>query len=376
MTLTLNSYTLLILLACGNFLCIALYTQVVREGRDYIANCFLAAFCLFFCIGNLDYIFIPNHYYNYYPRLIGMGDVASLLLGPLLYLYVLLLSSNDHRFKWKYLIHLAPVTIYMIWLLPFKLKDINAQVQEFDRLVSGLMPFPVMVAYYNKVVNLIYILMIFFLLRKHHSVVKQLVSTAEENSLNWIRNLALFAFPLYLCWFLQNQGLVDDHFFGVGNLLFSYYLGYHVIQQKSIYTTLSNDFSVNKIDASGTKYKNSILTVERKTLYKDRLDALMVSEKPFKDKELSLTMLADKVEIKPGYLSQILNEDYRESFYTFINRYRIEESKRLLLDKRYQNYNILSIAYEAGFNSKSTFNKVFRESVGVSPSEYQKQHLV
>eukprot|EP01133_Synstelium_polycarpum_P011778 gene11778-13738_t len=328
MTLTLNSYTLLILLACGNFLCIALYTQVVREGRDYVANCFLAA-------------------------LIGMGDVASLLLGPLLYLYVLLLSSNDHRFKWKYLIHLAPVTIYMIWLLPFKLKDINALVQEFDRLVSGVMPFPVMVAYYNK-----------------------LVSTAEENSLNWIRNLALFAFPLYLCWFLQNQGLVDDHFFGVGNLLFSYYLGYHVIQQKSIYTTLSNDFSVNKIDASGTKYKNSVLTVERKTLYKERLDALMVSEKPFKDKELSLTMLADKVEIKPGYLSQILNEDYRESFYTFINRYRIEESKRLLLDKRYQNYNILSIAYEAGFNSKSTFNKVFRESVGVSPSEYQKQPLV
>ena len=69
-----------------------------------------------------------------------------------------------------------------------------------------------------------------------------------------------------------------------------------------------------------------------------------------------------------------MNEGFGENFYKFINRFRIEESQRLLLNPAFNHFNILGIAFEAGFNSKATFNKTFKENIGISPSEFVKKH--
>ena len=76
------------------------------------------------------------------------------------------------------------------------------------------------------------------------------------------------------------------------------------------------------------------------------------------------------------YLSQIINDSLQKNFFDFINFYRIEESKNYLSDSKYKKLNILEVLYEVGFNSKSTFNKVFKEHTGLTPTEYRQQKLL
>jgi AraC-like DNA-binding protein len=98
----------------------------------------------------------------------------------------------------------------------------------------------------------------------------------------------------------------------------------------------------------------------------------MQYEKVYLDNELSLPQLAEKMAISSQDLSYLINEAYQENFFSFINRHRVEEVKRLLLTKKYDQFNILGIAYQAGFNSKTTFNAAFKKQVGQSPSHFVK----
>lgn len=100
----------------------------------------------------------------------------------------------------------------------------------------------------------------------------------------------------------------------------------------------------------------------------------MTHKKPYLNGDLSLTHLAEQLAFNPNQLSQILNEGFGENFYRFVNRYRVEESKRLLLDPAFAHYSVLGIAFQAGFGTKSTFNKTFKELIGLSPSEFVKQN--
>ena len=101
----------------------------------------------------------------------------------------------------------------------------------------------------------------------------------------------------------------------------------------------------------------------------------MEEEKPFLVPAISIDELGQKTGISSRDLSQIINERLGCNFFDFINRYRVEESKRLLLDPSGGKKNILNILFEAGFNSKAAFNRAFKKHEGTSPSEFRKLHL-
>jgi ligand-binding sensor domain-containing protein/AraC-like DNA-binding protein len=123
------------------------------------------------------------------------------------------------------------------------------------------------------------------------------------------------------------------------------------------------------------RYRTSNLKSEDILAYKKRIEQYMSEKKPYLIDNLSPANLADQIGINTYHLSQVLNEGFGESFYKFISRYRVEESKKLLLNPAYSHYTILAIATESGFHTKSTFNKTFKEHTGISPSEFQKIHL-
>jgi AraC-like DNA-binding protein len=117
----------------------------------------------------------------------------------------------------------------------------------------------------------------------------------------------------------------------------------------------------------------------RKPVPKDaRLDGLaqkislaMEKEKLYQEPELTLQNLAQKMQCPSYQVSQAINEGMNKSFYDLVNGYRVEEAKRLLLDSRNRNYTILSVGFEAGFNSKTTFNTVFKKFTGFTPTEFR-----
>jgi AraC-like DNA-binding protein len=125
--------------------------------------------------------------------------------------------------------------------------------------------------------------------------------------------------------------------------------------------------------AAPPKYQKSALTDEQAEGYLDRLLDFMQTKKPHQQNELTIQDLALAVGIPRHQLSQLLNERLGKNFYDFINEYRVAEVKRLLRHPRYAHYTTLAVAEEAGFNSKATFNAVFKKLTGMTPSEFTKK---
>ncbi len=98
----------------------------------------------------------------------------------------------------------------------------------------------------------------------------------------------------------------------------------------------------------------------------------MENEEVFKDPNLDLQSLASIIDISHGYLSKLINEVTGKSFNDFINGYRVNLVKKLMVDPEYDHYTIIGYGLEAGFNSKSTFYKAFRKKEKISPGEYLK----
>src|SRR5690625_577176 len=98
----------------------------------------------------------------------------------------------------------------------------------------------------------------------------------------------------------------------------------------------------------------------------------MKANKPYLESDLTLPKLAEELDLSTHHLSQVINEMHGKNFFNFINKYRVAEVKRKIQDPEFQNYSLLGIAYESGFNSKSAFNRVFKNVTGMTPSEYRR----
>ena len=357
-----NFYTLLNGISGINLISIALYGLFNKQQRNSSTTIFLSLFCVFLSLNFLSDILILNQIFGAYMRY--LDELSLLLAFPSLYFYVLLLTKNRLTFKWQYLLHGLPILFFLlVWVFPphsFISWNRAGAMNTFYR-------------YYNHLQFLFYIITIFRLLQKNDQISPELIAGMDSSNLSWIKQLLMVMFILFTVWVLNDAHLINGDLINYLILLFSYWLGYHAIRQKNIYDNLSPDFQMESVAPGQNRYKNSKLTENHKKSYAARIKELMIHEKPYLNNELTLTSLADKLDLKPIYVSQVLNEEFQENFYAFINRYRIEESQRLLKDKRYENYSIHAIALEAGFNSKSTFNKAFREIAGISPSEYQKR---
>jgi AraC-like DNA-binding protein len=131
----------------------------------------------------------------------------------------------------------------------------------------------------------------------------------------------------------------------------------------------------NGIDISivKQKYEKTLLPAEEKEEYARELQNYMENKKPFLNPMLSLNDLAQELALPSHDLSQILNTSFHQRFFDYINRYRVEESKRLILESANNGKTILDILYESGFNSKSVFNTAFKKHTGMTPSEFKVQ---
>ena len=99
----------------------------------------------------------------------------------------------------------------------------------------------------------------------------------------------------------------------------------------------------------------------------------MEVEKVYRDENISLQSLSEKLSIPLHHLSRILNEKLNKNFPDFINTYRIEEAKKFLRDPKRANQKILSIAFDVGFNTKTAFNNVFKKYTRMTPSQYRQK---
>lgn len=118
------------------------------------------------------------------------------------------------------------------------------------------------------------------------------------------------------------------------------------------------------------RYEKSMLRGLDTDLIKDRLEELMADEGLFRDSDVSLAAVAERLSITSHQLSQMLNERMNTGFWDFVNRYRIDEARKLLRDN--PDSNIISVCFQVGFNSKSSFNSAFKKMTGMTPREFKR----
>jgi AraC-like DNA-binding protein len=130
---------------------------------------------------------------------------------------------------------------------------------------------------------------------------------------------------------------------------------------------------IDRIDSS--KYKTNPVSGEQSNHIYNRVLQLIVDEKQFQNSSLTLKSLSELLHVSPQILSQVINQKSGKNFNSFVNAFRIEESKRLLHLVEFKNQTIASIAFEVGFNSLSSFNTAFKKETGETPMAYRQQVL-
>ncbi|MEW8079972.1 MAG: helix-turn-helix transcriptional regulator, partial [Candidatus Thiodiazotropha endolucinida] len=229
---------------------------------------------------------------------------------------------------------------------------------------------------------------------RHKRNIQEEFSFLERISLTWLRNLLIALALLYLLYILDvfligifelHDGMLGIHYPMIVVLI--YVMGYMGLRQPEIFShhrppapqpdapgpavSESPPEPAPKQEQEKRKYEKSALDSETSSLLFTDLRTHMEAEKPYLDSKLNLTQLAAQLRISPNYLSQVINEQGGQHFFDFVNRYRVEEAKSALAGA-VERGNILAIALDAGFNSKSAFYTAFKRHTGQTPSQYRR----
>lgn len=345
----------------------------------------------------LYYLFISGKILEF-DHLLGIHLPYPLLHGPFLFLYTASLTGQLHRKKFLRLLHFLPFIIAFIPMVPFFALSPAEKIAVFQNRGAGYETYMALLVWAIIFSGVVYISASLFLLRKYRKALENEFSNTEKINLAWLRYLI---YGLAVIWVFVIWGK-DNMVFGI-SVLYVFLLGFFGIRQVGIFSNSpvkdtaypypagdKVEISVNEGDnelprdtheegtaeAARAKYERSGLgTGQADTIY-EQLNRAMQNEKIFTNPELTLAGLAAHLAVHPNHLSQVINSFEGKNFYDYINFHRIEEFKRIAPKPENAGFTLLSIAYEAGFNSKTSFNRNFKRVTGISPTEYlQQQHI-
>ena len=217
------------------------------------------------------------------------------------------------------------------------------------------------------------------LFKKHDINIFNNYSSTDEIDLGWLRKLVIV---FGIVWTALIIITVIHHVFNLFSMVFctdSLFLtlsvfviliGYFGLKQKFIFENeLEQEQPV--LAEEKMKYSGSTLKDDEATEYTEQLAEYMLTEKPYLNPELTLTELASQIDISTHHLSQIINEQFKQNFFEYINQFRVEEVKTRINNPKFENYSLLGIALDSGFNSKSSFNRIFKKFTNQTPSQFK-----
>ena len=170
--------------------------------------------------------------------------------------------------------------------------------------------------------------------------------------------------------------------------MFVLWIGYFGTKQVKVFSQNTNDeYDENLIlksdekpkndvfsNSTYIKYQKSLLAENEANEIHNNLNNLLKNEKPYKNPELTLNQLAQMLDIHPNHLSQVINSKENKNFYELINERRIIEFIELSKQPIIQQYTMLALAMDCGFNSKASFNRNFKNYTGLTPRDFLKQN--
>lgn len=313
------------------------------------------------------------------PKLIYLINPFHYIYVPLLFLYILSFTRQNFKINKTALLHFIPfLFIFILFLLKYVFND-SASLKSYLETTS----------FFNYTEDRIYDFIKFIqffsygiasliVLKNYDIKIKNHFSSIEGINLSWLKFVVLgfifwklLRFIDLILWINFRDSTPHHIYFYISaEVLFLIFLSSMFL--KGLKQPLI--FSANNRDHLKQKYEKILLSDDRKEEYRNRLLHYMETKKPYLNPSLSLQELAEKLSIPSHHLSQVLNTSLKQKFFDFINSYRIEESKMLLLEDTSNKKIILEILYKTGFNSKSVFNTAFKKHTGMTPTQFRNLH--
>lgn len=308
-----------------------------------------------------------------------------MLYGPLILVLTQSIVEIDFTFRRTHLLYVIPFLIYLLLLTPYFTSGTAAKVAYLSDSVAVVQAD---FGWMNHVTNYLHIgftsAALWFFYRNLGERSQYFSDDARVN-IRWLQEflwllLGLLFFALFTFYAKKYQlpffsSIYPSHFILV--VVMVYWIAYKLLQEKVAFAPLQHDLFQKPeivVEPATAKYSKSGLKSEGSTMIAAQLQDLMTREKPYLNPGLTIAELSDMMAIPKHQLSQVINAELGSNFFELINQYRLNEFKKQAVNPANSHLSILGIALECGFNSKATFNQVFKKSEGMTPSAYVKLH--
>lgn len=310
--------------------------------------------------------------------LIDFSGLFILLYSPLFYFYIKSFIQRNFKFKRKHLIHFLPLTVPIAARIIVSL-TMPEEGQKLRTAFHEGIPPPIEVRVVGALILftfMTYVVAGLRLLTRFRKFIKRTASFDDSGYFNWLLFIAfVLLLPVisvvFTGIFIGRPVNIPYPSYGI-SLMVSMITVVLIIKPE-VFRGLPEELKVEKEEELQPKrYESSPLNTVQKDDFHHKLVDHMRSQKPYLDQELTISQLADQLQINSKYLSQVINEKQEQNFMDFINSHRIERAKELLLSPAFQYYTIQAIAEEAGFRSKSAFYTAFKKFTGMTPVAFRK----
>ena len=304
-----------------------------------------------------------------------------LLFGPLLYLYVNSLSVENFRLKYSMLLHLIPLVVVGIHRTIVNPVPIGGPTNPPENAMY----------FYNKIYySLIVLSMLTYwifsvklILIHRKNIPNHFSNYTSKNSLNWLISvltlfLFLFVIDFSMSYLIRVLGIEIEKFsfLSLNLTIFTFIMIFFGINQSVIYKP---DRSPKREPGYSENPENQEVRHSRSSLDEKQMEELtkivfhyLTTKKPYLNPDYSLQMMAEDLNISRYKLSHFINIGQQKNFYKLINELRVREVKDMLVNPAYNHFTVLGIGLECGFNSKTSFNRIFKDETGFTPTEYKR----
>ncbi len=364
--------------------------MIARKKPQQLPDRFLAALLFLMAIEMIIYLVreLIYHLTGY----VFTTDLVPFTYGPILLLYTQSMIQENFRFRWYYWLHFIPFLAFLIFFPVLADKSvIPVDLSQFlgtDRYQAHRIVFSVL--FFLSI--MIYGIIIFILIGRHQRNIRHIFSyRSEKITLQWLKILSITFYVAYNIVFITAMLEVFDLFSFIDPLTFSFAgltfmafaFNYYGLKQPAIFnhTSTASD-PAPEPEAGRTAPEHPPSIYERSGLseadiadIRRKIEVYFQEQQPYLQNDLTLQDIAWGMDLPRHHLTQVFTMGIWKNFYQYVNEYRLEEVKRRLVDPEYTRYSMIAIAFDAGFNSKTSFNTLFKGSTGLTPSEYQKKHL-
>lgn len=346
----------------------------LKKNRRTLKSLYLSLILAGLFLTLYDYFIFQNNLQRITSPFFLLSYAFQLVYAPASYLLIKEIVFTTKKFPKIELLHFSPALLHLIYgvfsfhiypkeyKLEFLKSILNQSIASQGEFSSTYQIFNLLIA----VQLIIYLFYSYKLVKNYHPPYNVQNSLSIKKVKSLFRSLAVINIVLLISslnvrYLIYHLGGVDIGLLILISIsLYLFYLAYFVVANPE------------KFETPVIKYQSSILDTSIKSDIIERLHTFMQEHEPFRNEKLTIKELSDQVNIPARQLSQVVNETYGYSFYDMVNYYRIKEAQNLLADEKNMNLSISGIAYEVGFNSRSSFYTAFKKFTGMTPSNFQK----